>query len=269
MSTETTAPATDVRPAPFLPGLWGLLRGELDRWLGARIVLHAAVWTLVVTGSLWYATTQLTDVGWRGFDLLLHIWWIVLPLGSIAVAQNAVIEERTDDTLAWILSKPVSRTAFVVSKIVSNVLGLALPAVVLQAAIAWVLLPALDPRSGLPIREPDAGRYLTTVGIEVLIVAFFVTLTIFVGTIFRARGPVAGVGLIAWIVTWNAPWSVLEDVTIAGLVSGELAGEPFKPLAEYLVFAQPLEPTSAVAWTALWAALFVVGAILVLRREQF
>ncbi len=260
---------TGVRPAPILPGLGGLLRGELHRWLGTRILLHTAVWTLAVTGPLWYATTQTTDIGWRGFDLLLHLWWIALPLGSIAVAQNAVIEERTDGTLPWILSNPVSRPAFVLSKIISNVLGVALPAVVLQAALAWVLLPSLDPRAGLPIRQPDAGRYLATVGIEVLIVAFFVTLSVFVGAIFRSRGPVAGIGLGAWILAWNAPASFVENLTIGGLVSGELAGAPFKPLAEYLVFARPLEPASALAWTAIWTVFFVVGAVLVLRREQF
>ena len=53
---------TDRRPFAFLPGLGGLMRGELRRWFGPRIVVHTAVWTLLVTGLLWLVTTRVADV---------------------------------------------------------------------------------------------------------------------------------------------------------------------------------------------------------------
>ncbi len=259
---------SDRRPSRFLAGLGGLLRGELTRWYWRRILLHTAVWTLLVTGIAWYLTTKVSDVDWRGFDLLIHIWWLVLPLGSIAIAQNALIEERQTDTLSWIVSKPVSRPAFILSKVVSDSIGIILPAVLLQAAIARWMLPALDPAAGLPIRAPETTRYLVTVGIEALIVFLFVTLTICVSTIFRSRGPVAAIGLVVWILLWNSPTEAFDRMSIGGLVSGELSGEPFKPLTEYLVFERALDPVSGVYWTLVWAAVLTVAAVGIFRREQ-
>jgi len=263
-----TTMKADRRPSRFLAGLSGLLRGEFTRWYWRRILLHTVVWTLLVTGIAWYLTTRVTGLDWRGFDLLLHIWWLVLPLGSIAIAQNALIEERQTDTLSWIVSKPVSRPAFILSKVVSDSIGIILPAVVLQAAIAWWMLPVLDPAAGLPIRAPDASRYLIVVGIEATIVLLFVTLTICASTIFRSRGPVAAIGLVVWVVLWNSPSDAIERMSIGGLVSGELSGEPFKPLAEYLVFERTLDPVSGVYWTLMWAAFLTVAAIGIFRREQ-
>ena len=260
---------TDRRPFPFLPGLGGLLRGEFRRWFGTRIVVHTAVWTLLVTGLLWLVTTSVADVDWRGFDLLIHIWWIALPLGSIAIAQNALIEERQAETLPWVLSKPASRPALILSKSISDSVGIILPAVVLQAVIAWYMLPALEPKAGLPIREPELSRYLTVVGVQIVIVILFVTLSVFAGTVFRSRGPVAALGLGVWILLWVSPWEILGRVTVGGVVSGELTGESFKPITEYLLFDQALDPASGVYWTLLWSGLLLLAAIGVFSREQF
>jgi ABC-type transport system involved in multi-copper enzyme maturation permease subunit len=261
--------SADRRPSRFLPGLGGLLRGELARWWWRRILAHTVAWTVLTTGLLWYATTSVSDLDWRSFDLLIHIWWIALPLGSIAISQNAMIEERQAGTLSWVASKPVSRPAVVLSKIVSDSVGIALPAVVLQAAIAWWMLAALDPKAGLPIRQPDAGRYLVVVGVEIVIIVLFVALSVCLGTIFRNRGPVAGIGLGVWILLWNSPTDIVDRMSIGGLVSGELSGAAFKPLTEYLVFGQPLDPASGVYWTLAWAAILTVLAMGVFSREQF
>ncbi len=261
--------STDRQPSRFLPGLGGLLRGELARWYWRRILAHTVAWTLLVTGLLWYVTTRANDSEWRGFDLLIHIWWIALPLGSIAISQNAMIEERQGGTLSWVVSKPVSGPAFILSKIVSDLVGIALPAVVLQAAIAWWMLPALDPKAGLAIRQPDMGRYLIVVGVEFVIIVLFVTLSVCMGTIFRNRGPVAGIGLGVWILLWNSPTDIIDRMSIGGLVSGELSGAAFKPLTEFLVFGQTLDPASGVYWTLAWAVVLTVVATGVFSREQF
>ena len=222
-----------------------------------------------MTGLLWLVTTTVTDVDWRGFDLLIHIWWIALPLGSIAIAQNALIEERQGETLPWVLSKPVSRPAVILSKVIADSIGVVLPAVVLQAIIAWFMLPALDPKAGLPIQRPELSRYLGVVAVQIVIVVLFVALTVFAGTIFRNRGPVAALGLGVWILLWVSPGETVDQLTVGGVVSGELTGESFKPITEYLLFNQTLDRSSGVYWTLLWAGLFTLAAIGVFSREQF
>ncbi len=259
------------RPFPVLTGLGGLLRGELTRWLGRRGLVHLFVWTAGLQGLLYWDTVATTDPfpDWRGFDLLIHLWWIAGPLAAIGIAQNALIEERHNDTASWVLSKPVSRSSFVISKIISDAGGIILLGVILQAAIARMWLPNTDPGIGLPIPVPDQGRYLTVIGIISLVVLLFVAMTVFLTTVLPWRGPVAGIGLLVWLLVWNSPWRFVEEYTIGGLVTGEIQGGTMKPIAEYLVFETPLEPASSVLWTAVAAVVFTVAGALVFRREQF
>ena len=48
-------------------------------------------------------------------------------------------------------------------------------------------------------------------------------------------------------------------MTVGGVLSGELTGESFKPITEYLLFEQSLDPASGVYWTLLWSGLTRTG----------
>lgn len=268
MTAETR---TVARPFPVLTGLGGLLRGELVRWVGRRGIVQLVAWTIVIQGLLYWDTVATSDplADWRGFDLLIHLWWIAGPLAAIGLAQNALVEERHRQTAPWVLSKPVSRSSFVVSKVISDSVGLIALAVVLQAAIAWVWLPRVDPGTGLTIQRPESDRYLVVIAVFALVILFFVSMTVFLTTVLPWRGPAAGIGLVTWIFMWNAPFDVVERFTIGGLVSGEIQGATMKPIAEYLVFGTSLEPTSGVLWTGVAAIAFVGAAVAVFRREEF
>jgi hypothetical protein len=259
------------RPFPVLPGLGGLLRGELARWLGRRGLVHLIGWTLVIQWCL-FTDTVGTDlaVGWRGFDMLIQLWWVVLPPASIGIAQNALVEERHDDTAPWVLSKPVSRAAYVVGKILGTTIGIVAIGVVLQAALAYAWLPEVEPKTGLPIARPDLGRYSIVLGVLALVSLMFVAMTIFLTTLVPWRGPASAVGLVVWILVWVAPHERIEQFTIGGLIVGEME-QPrrMKPLAEYLVFETPLEPTSSIVWTVIAAVLFITLGALACRRQQF
>ena len=50
-----------------------------------------------------------------------------LAIGIIVVMQDAIIEEIQLGTAAWVLSKPVSRQAFLSAKLVASVVGMLLP----------------------------------------------------------------------------------------------------------------------------------------------
>jgi ABC-2 type transport system permease protein len=261
-----------VQPSRLLPGLAGLLRGELWRWLGRRGAVHFVLWSALVQGLLLWNTlgddsNPVRD--WRGFDTLIHLWWIFLPLAAIALSQNAIIEERHNDTAPWVLSKPVSRNAFVLAKVLGDLIGLFVLAILIQGVAAYVWLPEVDPAQGLPIVRPDLARFAVIIGIETLILAFFVVLSVMLSTVFRQRGPVAAIGLVAWMVAWQAPARVIRDFSFGGLVTGDFEGSEFKALTEYLVFEQPLEPLSSVAGTAVLVVALLAAATLIFRREQF
>lgn len=264
-------PHTARRPFPILPGMGGLLRGELTRWLGRRGLVHLIVWTVLIQTML-YIDTVHSDlaVGWRGFDMLVQLWWIFVPPASIAIAQNALVEERHDDTAPWVLSKPVSRSAYVVAKILGTTIGIVAIGLVLQAALAYAWLPEVEPKTGLPIARPELGRYVVVIGVLALVALMFVALTISLTTIVPWRGPAAFVGLVVWVLVWTAPHEQIERFTIGGLLVGELeTPRQMKPLVEYLVFDTPLEPTSSIVWTVIAAFAFTTLGALVYRRQQF
>jgi hypothetical protein len=265
-------PSTVRRPFPVLPGLGGLLRGEVTRWLGRRGLVHLAAWTVFVQIALYADTVVNSDVApdWRGFDLLVHLWWIAVPLASIGIAQNALVEERNEDTAPWVLSKPVSRSAYVVAKILGTWAGIVAIGVVLQAALAYAWLPEVEPETGLPIPRPGLVPYVVVLGIFALVSLLFVAMTIFVTTLVPWRGPAAAIGLVVWVLVWVAPHDSIERFTIGGLVVGEIrTPREMKPLAEYLVFDTPLEPTSSIIWTLIASAAFITLGALVYRRQQF
>src|SRR6056297_3084546 len=108
-----------------MTGVWALLRGELSRWVGRRGLLQ---------GQLYLSLTNSWDSysAFWGFDLVVNLLWLFPPLGAIAVAQSAIAEERAWDTVGWVLARPVTRAAFVTSKIVGTALPLILLAVVTQ-----------------------------------------------------------------------------------------------------------------------------------------
>ena len=262
------------QPFPFLPGLGGLLRGELRRWLGRRGLVHLIGWTLFFQLLLLNDTTVTADglADWRGFDALIHLWWIAGPLAAIGVAQNALIEERHNQTAAWVLSKPVSRSSLVVAKIVGDATGLIFFAVLLQGALVYTWMPEVTPSEGLPIERPELARFLVVLAIFSLVILFFVAMTVCLTTFIPWRGPVAAIGLVVWLVVWSAPRREIEDYTIGGLVTGELGdvvSGAYKPISEYLIFDVPLEPTSSVWWTAVATLAFTAIGALIFRREQF
>ena len=265
-------PRTVRRPFPVLPGLWGLVRGELARWLGRRGLVHVLVWTVVVQGTLFADTVAGTEIWreWRGFDLLVHMWWITVPLASIGIAQNALVEERNDDTAPWVLSKPVSRSAYVVSKILGATIGIVMIGVVLQATVAYAWLPEVEPETGLPIARPDLGNLTIVIGVFALVSLMFVSLAIFLTSLVPWRGPAAAVGLVVWLLVWTAPHESIERFTIGGLIVGEIrVPREMKPVAEFLVFDTPLEPTSSIVWTIVAGLTFTVLGALAYHRHQF
>ena len=63
---------------------------------------------------------------------------MALPIVAIIIAQDAIIGERQSGTAAWVLSKPVSRPAFILSKLVAGAIGLLVTDIVIQGVVAYI-----------------------------------------------------------------------------------------------------------------------------------
>ena len=162
------------------------------------------------------------------------LYGVMTMFAAIAVTivmQEAIVGEKKSGTAAWVLSKPASRPAFVLSKLVPNAIGIIATMLVIPSAVLLVQLFL----AGVDV---SVARFALGASIAALNLLFYLTLTLMLGTLFDSASPVIaiplafafgeqllvgvpGLGLIL-------PWSLLvptgdSDVSVIGAV---IAGQP-------------------------------------------
>ena len=97
-------------------------------------------------------------------------------IAVIIILQDAIIGEKESGTAAWVLSKPVSRTAFVVAKLIAHSVGVLVTMTLLPGLVAYLQLSL----AGDTWLNPLA--FVGGMGIVWLYQMFFLTLTLMLGT---------------------------------------------------------------------------------------
>jgi ABC-2 type transport system permease protein len=112
--------------------------------------VQAIIWTAILIGILATILFTQTDDGgldmfggrWTmGITIFFAVGGIALAIGAVIMGQEEVLDEKQSGTAAWILSKPVSRTAFIMAKIAANAIGILIILILLGRAGVY---PALD-----------------------------------------------------------------------------------------------------------------------------
>jgi ABC-2 type transport system permease protein len=172
-------------------GLNNLLRSGLARWFKTRMWwIQCLIWGGII-GILLSAMVFNSQP--PGFNDLLMIFAVSVGLfpavGVTIIMQDALVGEKREGTAAWVLSKPVTRPAFVLSKVIANALGVLVTMVVVPCALAFALIsltdyPAIDPLG-----------FIGAMGVIFISHFFFLSLTLMLGAFFSSRGPVIGIPL--------------------------------------------------------------------------
>jgi ABC-2 type transport system permease protein len=196
--TTTTPERIEMVPATatgWRLGFANLLRKELGVWSGSALWwIQTLIWLLMLD-----FTTAMTirDTGGRTRDALLseatltffQVAAVAIPIGIVITLMGAIVGEKDLGTAAWVLSKPVSRTAFVLSKFVAHLIGFLTTAVIVPAAVFLLM-------TRLMLSEwVDPGRFATGLGVLCLSLLFYIALALALGTLARSQGLVAGVGI--------------------------------------------------------------------------
>jgi ABC-2 type transport system permease protein len=247
-------------------GFSNLFRNENNlRWGRNRWMLSALIWLAILNGFIFLVAygeaedgKSTGEIAAEGIAIFMTFGTIATAVGVVTAVQGAIIHEKQLGTAAWILSKPVSRNAFVLAKWLSYSLAyLALPLLLTslvfygQSQILWAQMPALLP-------------FLAGWFVMILHMIFYVSFTLMLGTLFNKRGSVSAIGLgflfsgqilpnffPLWL-TLLFPWKLSE-------------------LAPALALQQPLPvgwPIPIIA-TAVWTAVFIAIALWRFGREEF
>jgi ABC-2 type transport system permease protein len=112
-------------------GFANLLRNENRLWWGTRKwLIHLLLWLVVLNGFILLiglAEGQEANNPVPLYDTLIQVFFQIgafaTAIGVVTTAQGAIVREKQLGTAAWILSKPVSRSAFVLAKFVAYAVG--------------------------------------------------------------------------------------------------------------------------------------------------
>ena len=250
-------------------GSVGVLRGELGRWFGTRGLFHLVFWLLMIDGWLYFTVvTEHMPFGGLGYQSLINMLVLFVPTAAIILTEATLVGELRGGIAAWTISKPVPRAGYVVAKLSGLWIGLSATAIFIPGLVADWWLPKVQPYRFVTPEAPPLGRFLVTLLIVSLVVAFFIALTAFLGVVIRRRGVVALVVLVAYFFMRVPPrwlWTGWDTYTPAGLTSAQPGA--WSPLIGY-VYGDPLGATSAVMWTLIATAVLATGTALIYQRLE-
>jgi len=259
-----------VKEKGWRQGFANLLRKENSEWWGTRRWwVQGLLWLLIVNGilaiGLWVVPIlQPAEAGDTmenlGIFIQLMTWFPMFAV--IVITQGAVIGEKQSGTAAWIMSAPVSRSAFILSKLVANAIGFFVTVILLQGLVAYVQL-SLSDGSPLPLLP-----YLAMLALLSLYLFFYLALTLMLGAFFDTRGPVLGIAMAVAIGSMLSignffagflPWIVLLlPESIPGILTLMVQGAELPD-----VWPIPIILMSG------YSLLFIALAIWRFNREEF
>ena len=194
-------PATaraSARSGMFL-GFGTFFRKEITDWVRSRralvigaVVIATAVFTTLIPFVVQFAgqpssvplSMDPTDnvlLGWAGQTMA-----VVALLASMSLLSG----ERDRGTLAWSLTLPVSPTSVLAAKWLAAVLALGVVTILaplgVSVAVATVAYGSL----------PDLGTVGLFAAVYIAVPAFYVSLTLALGTVDQGDGGIAGIGFL-------------------------------------------------------------------------
>jgi ABC-2 type transport system permease protein len=185
-------------------------------------------------------------------------------VGVIIIMQDTLVGEKREGTAAWVLSKPVTRPVFVLSKVVANSLGMLATMVIVPSILGYAVLAITKDYSTNPL------NLLLVMGVIFVSHFFFLALTLMLGTFFNSRGPVIGIPLailflqqnfisILPILRFVLPWNlVVPSENTPTLVMAFLLGTPIQ--SEHLL---------ALGIIFLESLLFIIIGVWRFNQEEF
>lgn len=258
-------------------GFGNLFNKENRAWWGTRRWwINALVWVFILCGltaNILFVPTiaSLADEGeiaraggltpyvlQMGSSVFFEFGLSALAIGTVVLSQDLILGEKQNGTAEWLLSKPVTRRAYILAKAAANGLALLVLLVSLPSLLAYGMFSV---RLGAPYPWLP---FLSAVGIMALHTVFYLVLTLAVGTIFNNRSVVLALGL----------GSALGGNLLGGFLKPLLPVTPWilNKTASLTASARavPFEVgTAPLIATTLWCVVLILVALVRFERTEF
>ena len=256
-------------------GLQNQLSAEFRRWWKTRTWwVQSLIWISVIDLILitvLSATQSSSEMAMPTSELIMLygvFGGMFTAVGVVIVMQDVVVGEKVSGTAAWVLSKPISRPAFILAKLIANTASIAVTYILLPGIFAYLILNFGARAQLSPL------NFLGGMAALLLFNLYFLALTLMLGAFFNHRGPVIGIPLAV----------ILGQQFIMGM-----AIKISPVLVDYMPYNLVLPPqtsnaltvtghimlgTTPDSWMPVYSSLvaillFVLIAIWRFRREEF
>jgi ABC-2 type transport system permease protein len=271
MSANASVILQSVKEKGWRRGLGNLLQGEYSAWFkSSRWWKHIILWFSIINLMMVImviASAQEAKKGNEGPPILLMygvFGGLFVAIGVMIIMQQVLVREKRSGTAAWVLSKPVTRTAFVVSRLTINSIAILLTAVIVPGVITYLTLGLF----GEPGWLSPFGFTAALVMIS-LNMFFWLALVLMMGTLSDSSSVVIAIPIALFFAFAYGPGLVHQLIYISPLMLIFSPGEQISPLTVSFISGEPVFSWLPLISTVVSSVIFIAVAIWRFNRQEF
>jgi ABC-2 type transport system permease protein len=272
MSATATDQFQPVVEKGWRRGLGNLLQGEYSAWFkSSRWWKHLLLWFSIINlmmVTMIIASAKATKEGNDGPPILFMygiFGGMFVAFGVMIIMQRVLVREKSSGTAAWVLAKPVTRTAFVVSRLVVNSIAILLTSVIVPGVILYITLGLFSDYRWLSPFGFAAGLVMF-----LLHTFYWIALVLMMGTLTESSGAVIAVPMVLYFVFWYGPSLIPALIYISPiLLTFSPAPEQMSALSVSFMAGEPVFSWWPLISTVVSGIIFIAVAIWRFNRQEF
>ena len=272
MSANVTDQFQLVKEKGWRRGLGNLLQGEYSAWFkSSRWWKHLILWFTIINLMMVIMIIVSGDAAKGGEEVpsVLFMYGIFggmfVAFGVMIIMQRVLVGEKHAGTAAWVLSKPVTRTAFVVSRLVVNSIAILLTSVIVPGVIFYITLGLFSDFGWLSPFGYIAGLLMVS-----LHTCYWITLVLMMGTLFESSAVVIAVPMALFFTFWMGTDLIPGLIYISPLLLAfSPAPEQMNTLSVSFMTGEPVLSWLPLISTAVFCVIFIAVSMWRFNRQEF
>jgi len=272
MSATASGQFRLVKEKGWRRGLGNLLRGEYSAWFkSSKWWKHLIMWFSIINVMMVImiiAAGQAPKDAAEAMNVLFMygiFGGMFVAFGVMVIMQRVLVAEKHSGTAAWVLSKPVTRTAFVVSRLVVNAIAILLTAVIVPGVIFYITLGLFSDFGWLSPFGFMAGLLMVS-----LHTFYWIALVLMMGTLFESSGVVIAVPMALFFLFWMGTGMIPSLIYISPLLlSFTPAPDQMNALSVSFMTGEPVFSWLPLISTVVFSVIFIAVAIWRFNRQEF
>lgn len=272
MSANVSGQFQLVKEKGWRRGLGNLLQGEYSAWFkSSKWWKHLAMWFSIINLMMASLILLSPKIAREGGDMPEPIFMygifggMFVAFGVMIIMQRVLIAEKHSGTAAWVLSKPVTRTSFVVSRLVVNSIAILLTSVIVPGVIFYITLGLFSGTGWLSPLGYIAGLLMIS-----LHTFFWIALVLMMGSLFESAGVVIAVPMVLFFIFWMGTSIIPALVYISPLLLAfSPAPEQMNALSVSFMTGASVSTWLPLISTVIFSVIFVAVAIWRFNRQEF